>query len=68
MNFQDVKSVQAIAVCDTESVSSADSWEHVPVKTVVAKPAEAVQAYQLRRLNDIKTYFPVIWNEVQRVQ
>ncbi len=80
MNFQEdaEKPMKSVAFTlpsreenDTDSVVSSAStassgWEKVPIKSAApphAAPAPAIPV--LRRLNDIKTYFPVIWNEVQ---
>jgi hypothetical protein len=45
---------------DAESVQS-EGWEKVNVIKKTVAPTTPV----LRRLNDIKAFFPVIWNEVQ---
>ena len=74
MNFKDVKPFRLPSnnLCDdndAKSVGSAStsssSWEKVPV-TKAAQAAQATPGQpQLRRLNDIKAHFPVIWNEIQ---
>jgi hypothetical protein len=77
MNFQDEKpaafKLPSNNLCDdlcdaksvTSSVTSASSgWQEVPAKAPAKAPAAVAQP-QLKRLNDIKALFPVIWNEVQ---
>lgn len=68
MNFQDEKPLQTKTFTlpsnketdsDNESTNTS-SWEHVGKKASAPTPAYPI----LRRLNDIKNHFPVIWNEV----
>jgi hypothetical protein len=52
---------ESVGAKSTKSTNSAnDGWETVPVKNAAAAAAAPV----LRRLNDIKENFPVIWNVV----
>jgi hypothetical protein len=76
MNFQDddatIKPAKTFTLpthkdndSDDESVISgaSEGWEKVTAKVITKKPITP-KVPVLRRLNDIKTYFPVIWNEV----